>query len=416
MLGLNWMPRTASIVALACASGCQILNPAFGLQLGSDGDTTAGISASSSAAPTEPVLTTSQEPTTGTTGAPGTTDEPGTTEQPGTVSSTDPITTATDTDVDPSVPVSCGDGLLDFDEQCDDGDDDDTDECTTQCKHAFCGDGFVHVGEEGCDGGDNCTDACTVAFCGDGFVTAPEQCDDANGDNFDACSSNCQLHCGDGLWQPEMEECDPSAEAFAAYEGLCADDCRIPSCFRALNTVAVDIDESIWFDDCAKAVGDQVALLVRDDQGVRFLRVGDKAAEWTPVALTSAAPPAVQWKLSTHMSKIPLKDLLLDKPASTDLLYVFGGSSQPAAPESMMCPSSLGDGYAIAVLPEDNNFAARLLFMPYQGISNKPRNLGGWLQAGPGVELAYADDALMNLCEGGIKAQPFVGEFAFAVF
>jgi cysteine-rich repeat protein len=47
--------------------------------------------------------------------------------------------------------VVCGDGFLGTGEQCDDGNNDDNDECTNSCQFAMCGDGIVHNGVEECD-------------------------------------------------------------------------------------------------------------------------------------------------------------------------------------------------------------------------------------------------------------------------
>jgi cysteine-rich repeat protein len=44
----------------------------------------------------------------------------------------------------------CGNRLVEGDEQCDDGDTDDTDGCVA-CRFATCGDGFVRRGVEDCD-------------------------------------------------------------------------------------------------------------------------------------------------------------------------------------------------------------------------------------------------------------------------
>jgi cysteine-rich repeat protein len=58
-------------------------------------------------------------------------------------------------------------------EQCDDGNTDNTDGCTTSCRNAQCGDGIVQVGEE---------------------------CDDANGVETDECTNECKWNvCGDGV-------------------------------------------------------------------------------------------------------------------------------------------------------------------------------------------------------------------------
>ena len=60
-------------------------------------------------------------------------------------------------------------------EDCDDGDDDNTDECPDTCIAAYCGDGFKWAGNEECDDGDtDDTDGCTIkcknATCGDGIL------------------------------------------------------------------------------------------------------------------------------------------------------------------------------------------------------------------------------------------------------
>jgi cysteine-rich repeat protein len=88
----------------------------------------------------------------------------------------------------------CGDGRLDEDEQCDDGNLNQTDDCRN-CMPPRCGDGIVDAGEE-CDDGnavntDSCRNNCLSPRCGDGIVDAGEECDDANHYDYDACSNNC---------------------------------------------------------------------------------------------------------------------------------------------------------------------------------------------------------------------------------
>ena len=69
----------------------------------------------------------------------------------------------------PWVPPGCGDGVLDSDEQCDDGDansDTEPDACRTTCLLPWCGDA-VTDGTEACDdgnalGGDGCTPSCAT--------------------------------------------------------------------------------------------------------------------------------------------------------------------------------------------------------------------------------------------------------------
>ena len=92
----------------------------------------------------------------------------------------------------------CGDGILNSatGEQCDDGNQNDTDSCV-RCRAAVCGDGVVRAGVESCDDGNTVmTDACTVcmlARCGDGYVWAgKEECDDGNLSSGDGCSEDCR--------------------------------------------------------------------------------------------------------------------------------------------------------------------------------------------------------------------------------
>ena len=163
---------------------------------------------------------------------------------------------------------NCGNNVTEtqYGEECDDGKDgDNTDECTDECKHTYCGDGMTQdpngkqqlgktgVGDEECDPGfgfgedspyalpphipegaecppgthfvvekkcnDNCTLNCApdmpTYLCGDGVQDPGEECDDGckEGEepdgcdgfplnNDDTCDENCSLtKCGDGIIQ-----------------------------------------------------------------------------------------------------------------------------------------------------------------------------------------------------------------------
>ena len=73
--------------------------------------------------------------------------------------------------IDVDQPI-CGNGIVEDNEACDDGDQDDLDACTTACVVARCGDGFVRVGVEGCDDGNQAED--------DGCTSRCQRCDDVN--------------------------------------------------------------------------------------------------------------------------------------------------------------------------------------------------------------------------------------------
>ncbi len=73
-------------------------------------------------------------------------------------------------DAGSAAPTSCGDAVVDINEQCDDGNDDATDSCVN-CSVAKCGDGYLSTSEE-CDPTvegwrASCSDSCTRTFYGE---------------------------------------------------------------------------------------------------------------------------------------------------------------------------------------------------------------------------------------------------------
>lgn len=89
----------------------------------------------------------------------------------------DPTDTAPPPDSAPWVEPGCGDGVLDADEECDDG----TANSDTSA--------------------DTCRLNCLLPRCGDGVVDAPEACDDGAGFGGDGCDSSCAAEAG----SPEIE-------------------------------------------------------------------------------------------------------------------------------------------------------------------------------------------------------------------
>jgi cysteine-rich repeat protein len=153
--------------------------------------------------------------------------------------------------------TGCGDGVIDQDgngdpiEECDDGNNDDQDDCrkvfigsdpNPVCKLAQCGDGFEQTSGsriEECDPGAagetaDCNSDCTDNTCGDGVVnhTANEQCDDGamNSDNRD-CTSTCQYNiCGDmkpNTMGTTGEQCDDGNNQ---QMDACSNSCTVPTC------------------------------------------------------------------------------------------------------------------------------------------------------------------------------------------
>jgi fibro-slime domain-containing protein len=177
----------------------------------------------------------------------------------------------------------CGNGVLEGDETCDDGNTRPGDGCSGICRlepnfdcptvgqpcmsTIRCGDGKIE-GNEACDdgnaaAGDGCSATCTVeegwacaragerctrvmtGRCGDGVVNAGEQCDDDNTMSGDGCSATCQLepgfvcprpgfqcmrnsYCGDGMLDPG-EQCDDGN--ITPGDG-CSGNCRVEPFFE----------------------------------------------------------------------------------------------------------------------------------------------------------------------------------------
>ncbi|MBU1220174.1 DUF4215 domain-containing protein [Myxococcota bacterium] len=186
----------------------------------------------------------------------------------------------------------CGNGVIEGDEVCDDGDTNSGDGCASDClqveqdwacpvpgedcvKIVVCGNGRIE-GNETCDDrntthGDGCSDSCQVELgwvcpiagaaciaerCGDGFKAGFEACDDGNNQNGDGCTDACRLEegyncvgtwcyetvCGDGNVEG-TEECEDGN--LDVGDG-CAPNCkREPSCSGG-TCLAVCGDGVVW--------------------------------------------------------------------------------------------------------------------------------------------------------------------------
>ena len=130
-------------------------------------------------------------------------------------------------------PTTCGNGVVDPGEACDDGNIADGDGCTSDCQRAVvCGDGIQDLGEQCDDGdrvdGDGCEHDCLVTQsqqCFDSFIELSDQLHCARGFVFDRfCRQNCTyIFCGDGVRDPG-EECDDGNDDDT--DG-CTIDCRL---------------------------------------------------------------------------------------------------------------------------------------------------------------------------------------------
>ncbi len=173
----------------------------------------------------------------------------------------------------------CGNGKLDFGEQCDEGMNNGDDKwCTsqcemntgvhcnserTECKPAGCGNGMIDDGEE-CDDGEGnngddkwCTSGCKINTevhcanghtdckpigCGDGVIAGDEECDNGTDNSDEAwCTTLCKINpdyhcdasrkncvrigCGNGVID-EGEECD-DGEGNNGDDKWCNSNCKI---------------------------------------------------------------------------------------------------------------------------------------------------------------------------------------------
>ncbi len=131
-------------------------------------------------------------------------------------------------------PPVCGDGKLQEGEECDDGNLFANDGCSGTCQEESCGDGVIQLNETCDDGSDNgqvgsCNETCDgqTEYCGDGIKQIGEACDDGNDVNDDECSNSCALPgCGDGILQ-EGEECD---DGNLSNNDNCPNTCQLATC------------------------------------------------------------------------------------------------------------------------------------------------------------------------------------------
>jgi len=97
----------------------------------------------------------------------------------------------------------CGNGVVEGDEECDDGNAIDGDGCSAACVDegtVNCGNGVLDPGEECDDGntvsGDGCSATCVSEVdpeCGNDILEVGEECDDGNTVDGDGCESDCTL-------------------------------------------------------------------------------------------------------------------------------------------------------------------------------------------------------------------------------
>jgi cysteine-rich repeat protein len=144
---------------------------------------------------------------------------------------------------------SCSDGVRQTSEECDDGNANNNDDCLNSCKNPTCGDGILHnlgSGREICDDGEDngpfparCSPECTLIKCGNGELDPGDECDDGEANSTVAsCLPNCVWNvCGDGYAYLEetpgsnsSESLQPCDDANGYFSDACTDDCQWAVC------------------------------------------------------------------------------------------------------------------------------------------------------------------------------------------
>jgi cysteine-rich repeat protein len=176
-----------------------------------------------------------------------------------------------------SIEILCGNGVIEGEEQCDDGNFDQRDGCTTLCEFSCetdsdCDDMNSCNGNEVCDEETHaCDDSdesledgascgaskscwrgiCVDDICGDGKVNDLEECDDGNLDPDDGCTPDCEFTCEDNSDCSGQDEClgDRVCEYHMCVGGEKLDDetpCEIKDARTKSFCGDADVDKDGW--------------------------------------------------------------------------------------------------------------------------------------------------------------------------
>lgn len=161
----------------------------------------------------------------------------------------------------------CGDGNLDPQEECDDGNNTSDDGCDRDCSLPSCPNGAIDGSSslEECDDGneadgDGCSITCEVERCGNGVLNLgwTEECDD--GGESPTCDLDCTFQqCGDGYLNVSAgEQCDLGAGNDSNAPDTCGDGsgpslrgaCILPYCQDAVVDMGETCDAGMETTSC----------------------------------------------------------------------------------------------------------------------------------------------------------------------
>ena len=143
-----------------------------------------------------------------------------------------------------------------------------------------CGDGNVDP-DEGCDDGEQNSDAapdacrtnCQPAACGDGVVDGDEACDDANLDPEDGCAATCSVELGFACTEESPSECGPASILInGGFEDSSRGDPIVTG-----RTFPEFPGTELWFADLSAFVPAEAGIV--PDEGVQMLRFDAAGAE-----------------------------------------------------------------------------------------------------------------------------------------
>jgi large repetitive protein len=153
-------------------------------------------------------------------------------------------------------------------EECDDGNNNDDDGCSSACS--------IELGWE-CSVV-NCVESVCTEPCGNGFRTSGEECDDGNFVGLDGCSSKCIVECafscsGGGSGSSEMDQCTVIGCGDKAVGGIeqcddgnfvngdgCSSDCIIEPGYTCTNYLHPEYPCGAYSSWCVEVCGDGLVV------------------------------------------------------------------------------------------------------------------------------------------------------------
>jgi len=250
-------------------------------------------------------------------------------------------------------PPVCGDGNLDFNEQCDDGNTVNGDCCDANCQYEASGSscpGDVGRGDV-CDQAGHCG---PPPVCGNGTLDANEQCDDGNTVNGDCCDANCQYEASGSSCPGDGDLCTVGACDGAGHCGFVAagacddgDPCTQDSCAAGIGCVNAAVPAT----GC-RVAGKSLLLLKNKADDVRDALTW----KWLQGAATS------QLDLGVPTSKTDYTLCLYAGTSAASLAIPAGANWQRAGSGyRFMDPTGAPDGVRAALLANGAAGKARVL-------------------------------------------------------